>query len=154
LIRRNGAHCRTVTIVEQRRSCVHGSRKIKKPPNTALRRCPGGTFHLRGRCDRASLLVLGERFEHELAHAVLRVHVGDGPQQRETAALTIDGVLARRERNVAAVATASLPDAEADQLLAVEIAVDEMQLGIGEFAGRIAFVVWRDFDDDLHSVTS
>src|ERR1700691_2204659 len=43
---------------------------------------------------------------------------------------------------------------EPDELQAVEFAVDEMQLGIREFAGRGAFLVRRDFDDDVHTVTS
>jgi len=29
-----------------------------------------------------------------------------------------------------------------------------MQLGIREFAGRVAAIVRRDFDDDVHNVTS
>jgi hypothetical protein len=29
-----------------------------------------------------------------------------------------------------------------------------MQLGIGEFAGRVAFVVGRDVDGETHTVTS
>ena len=78
--------------------------------------------------------------------------VSDRPQQREAATLTIDDVLARRERDVAATAAATLPDGEADQLQAVECAVGEMQLGIREFAGRVAFVVRSDLDD--HDVTS
>src|SRR3954470_12544302 len=100
------------------------------------------------------LLVLGVRIEDEIADAVLGVDIRGRPQQREAATLTIDGVLARRERDVAAIATAALPYAEADQLQAVEFAVDEMQLGIREFADGVAFVVRRDFDDDAHDVTS
>jgi hypothetical protein len=78
----------------------------------------------------------------------------DGSQQCEAATFTIDGVLPRRERDVAAVATSPFPDGETDQLQAVEFAVDEMQLGIGEFAGRVAFLVWSDSYDDVHNVTS
>src|SRR6516165_8836295 len=109
---------------------------------------PGSLFcrTLRTRRDGVSLLVFGVRPEHEIADTVLRRLVSDGPQQREAAALTIDGVLACRERDVAAVAATPLPDAEADELQAIELAVDEVQLGIGEFAGRRAFLVWRDFD--------
>jgi hypothetical protein len=29
-----------------------------------------------------------------------------------------------------------------------------MQLGIREFAGRVAFVVWTDLDDESHTLTS
>ena len=106
------------------------------------------------RCGRGdvSLLVLRVRGEDEIADALLRVDVRDRAQQRKAAALTIDGVLARRERDVAPRATAALSDAEADQLQAVERAVGEMQLGIGEFAGRVAFVVRGDLDD--HILTS
>ncbi len=90
----------------------------------------------------------------EIAHARLCGGVRAGTQQRKAAPLTIDGVLARRERDVAATAAAALPDGEAGQLQAVELSVGEMQLGIREFAGRVAFVVRRDGDDDAHSVTS
>ena len=62
-------------------------------------------------------------------------------------ALTVDRVLARGERDVAATAAAALPDGEPDQLQAVEHAVGEVQLGIREFAGRVGFVVRNDLDD-------
>jgi hypothetical protein len=78
--------------------------------------------------------------DDELANPILRSHVRDGPQQRKAAALTIDGVLACREGRVAATAATAFPDGEADQLQAVELSVDEMQLGIREFAGRVP--VW------------
>jgi hypothetical protein len=48
----------------------------------------------------------------------LRRRVNDGPQQRETPAFTVHRVRPRRERDVAAAAAATLPDAEADQLQA------------------------------------
>jgi hypothetical protein len=41
------------------------------------------------------------------------------------------------ERDVAATAAAPFPDGEADELQAVEDAIGEVQLGIGEFAGRV-----------------
>jgi hypothetical protein len=89
-----------------------------------------------------------------LRNPILCAHIGNGTQQREAATFTIDAVLTRRERDVVPVATAPLPDGESDQLQAVEFAVDEMQLGIREFVGRGAFLVWADFDDDVHTVTS
>ena len=46
----------------------------------------------------ASRFVLGVGLQHEIAHALLRARVGDRAQQREAAALTVDGVLACRER--------------------------------------------------------
>src|SRR5262245_41969798 len=75
---------------------------------------------LRVRRDGRALLVLGKRVEHELTDPLLRADVGDRPQQREAATLTIDGVLPRRERDVPATTAAALPDAEADQLQAFE----------------------------------
>jgi hypothetical protein len=75
----------------------------------------------------------------------------------EAAALTVDGVLARRERDVAAIAAAALPHGEPDQLQAVELAACEMQLGFREFAGRVPLVVGGDLDDDAavgHTRTS
>ena len=41
---------------------------------------------------------------------------------------------------------------EPDQLQTVEYAIGEMQLGIREFAGRVAAIVRRDFHD--HDLTS
>jgi hypothetical protein len=73
-------------------------------------------------------------------------------QQREAATFTIDRVLARRERDVAATAAAAFPYGKPDQLQAVEHAVAEVQLGVGEFAGRVAFFVRNDLDG--HDVTS
>ena len=85
------------------------------------------------------------RLQDEFAHAFLRSRVRDGPKQSETAPFTVDGVLARgnvtlRPRHF------PFPDGEPDQLQAVELAVGKMQLGIREFAWRVAFVVRRDFD--------
>ena len=106
-------------------------------PGTARRRYPGIRLTSgRGR-GRLRVFVLGVGLQHELADAVLRGGVGDRTQQREAATLTVDGVLARREGDVASATTAALPDGEADQLQAVEHAVGEVQLGIREFAGRV-----------------
>src|SRR5262249_5328347 len=101
---------------------------------------------------RGGLLVLRIRLEHEITDALLGMRVSDWAQQREAATLVLHDVLARREGDVPTAATAALPDAEADQLQAFEFSVGEMQLGIREFAGRVAFVVRRDLDD--HDVTS
>src|SRR5262245_45667035 len=101
---------------------------------------------LRTRRDGVALLVLRIRFEHEIAQAVLRLLISEGAQQREAAALSIDRVLARRERDVAAVAATPLPDGEPEQLQTFECAIVEMQLGIREFAARVASVVWGDLD--------
>src|SRR6266511_1998963 len=107
---------------------------------------------LRGGLPDSLSLVLGVRLQHEIADAFLRTGLRDGTQQREAAALTVNRILARWECDVAASTGATLPDGEADQLQAPEYAVGEMQLGIGEFAGRVAFVVWDDLDS--HNVTS
>src|SRR6266545_1143766 len=104
------------------------------------------------RSNLGCLLILGIGLQYEIADAFLRARIGNGTKQREAATFTIDRVLARRERDVAAVATATFPDGEPDQLQAVEYAVGEMQLGIREFAGRVAFVVRDDFHD--HDLTS
>src|SRR4051812_47545988 len=106
-----------------------------------LRSCLGGV-----------LLVLGVGLEHEIAHPFLGVGVGDRPQQRKATTVTIDDVLARREGDVATATSSSLPDGEADQLQSFESAVGKVQLGIREFAARVAFVVRSDLDD--HDVTS
>src|SRR5262245_8006872 len=130
---------------------------IRENPDTATLAASGNPNvidALRIGSNSSAFLVLGERLEHELTDTLLRVGVGDGPQQREAASLTVDGVLARRERDVAATTAATLPHGEPDQLQAAEFAVGEMQLGIREFAGRVAFVVRRDLDGETHSVTS
>ena len=92
-------------------------------------------------CFRGVLLMLGVGLEHEIAYPFLGVGVSDRPQQREAATVTIDDVLARREGDVATATAAPLPDHEANQLDSFESAVGEMQLGIRELAGRVAFVV-------------
>src|SRR2546426_1971047 len=117
-------------------------------------RRPGTGRELRVGRDSRTLLVLDECLEHEITHTLLCARIGDRTQQCKAATLTIDGVLARRERHVAAGATAPFPYGEADQLQAVELSVDEMQLGIREFAGRVAAIVRRDSYDDTHDVTS
>ena len=44
--------------------------------------------------------------------------------------------LARWERDIATRASASFPDPKADQLQADEYTISEIELGIGQFAGR------------------
>src|SRR5581483_1521602 len=58
------------------------------------------------------LFVLGVGLQHEFADALLRGDVSDRTQQRVAATLTVDGVLAGRERDVAAVASATFPNGE------------------------------------------
>ena len=43
-------------------------------------------------------------------------------------------------------APAALPHGEANQLQAVERSFGEVEFGIGQLAGRVALVVWRDLD--------
>ena len=45
-------------------------------------------------------LVVGVGLEHQVADAILRVGVGQGPEKREAAALAVDAVLAGREGDV------------------------------------------------------
>src|SRR6185503_5770499 len=115
-------------------------KEARAPPRW---RRPGST-NLRSRLS-GCLLVLGVRLQHEIAHALLCRCVSERAQQRKAAALTVDRVLPRGERDVAATAAAPLPHGKPDQLQAVEHAVGEMQLGIREFAGRVGFVVRNDF---------
>ena len=89
---------------------------------------------------------------NEIAYTFLSARISNGAQQREAATLTVDGVLARREGDVATTTGPAFPYGEADQLQAFEYAIAEVQLGIGEFAGRVAFFVRNDFHD--HDVTS
>ena len=93
------------------------------------------------RSDLGRLFVLGVGLQHEIANAFVRCRVGNRPQQSEAATLTVDRVLARRERDVPAISRATFPDGEADQLQTVEYAIGEMQLGIREFAGRVPLLV-------------
>src|SRR5438093_1473622 len=123
---------------------------FRTPPEGDVRNTPRMRLRISG--DGRPFLVLGIRLQHEIANAFLRVDIGDRAQQRKGATFTVHGVLARREGDVATATAATLPDGEADQLQACELAVAEVQLGIGEFAGRVAFVVRCDLDD--HDVTS
>src|SRR5690606_22499876 len=66
--------------------------------------------------------------------------------QREAAALAVDGELARGERHVATVSVASLPDGEANQLEAIQLAAGEVHLGVGEFPGWDVAIVRQDAD--------
>src|SRR5687767_16005956 len=71
-------------------------------------------------------LVLGIGLQYEIAHTLLCARISNRAQQREAATLTVDGVLARRKRDVAARTSALLPHGEADQLQAVEHAFGEV----------------------------
>ena len=59
-------------------------------------------------------LVLGVGPEDKVPQLVLRRRIDDRTQQREAAALAIDGIAPRRERHVAAAAAAPLPHGEAN----------------------------------------
>ena len=74
------------------------------------------------------------------------VRVDDRPQQREAAPLAVDGVLPRRERDVAAVAGLAAPRSRSQSASALRAAVAEMQLGVGEFSRRVPLVVRHDLD--------
>src|SRR5919199_2317818 len=70
-----------------------------------------------------------------------------GRSSAKLAALAVHRVAASRERDVEAAARATpLPNSEPDQLESFEWTLGEMQLGIGQLARRIAFVVRRDLD--------
>ena len=70
--------------------------------------------------DGLTHLVLGKRRQHQVADALLGRRIGDRPKQRQTAALAVHGVLARRERDVPAGTASPFPDREPDQLEAVQ----------------------------------
>src|SRR5690349_17398667 len=92
-------------------------------PDTPRRRCPGGASQTRRLLGRerqrlgliALRLELRERLEHQGADRFLRRRVADRAQQREGAALPVDGEAAGRERDAAAAARLALPDREADE---------------------------------------
>ena len=97
-------------------------------------------------------LVLGERLQDQRAQRLLRGRVDDRPQQREAAALAVDREAAGRERDVApAAAAARLPDREADQLQAVEDALVEEDLRIGDLADGRGRITRKNADH--HAVT-
>src|SRR5712692_3634068 len=96
-----------------------------------------------------ALLELGVRIEDELADAVLGRGVADRTQQGKAAPLSVDGVLTGREGDVPTGTAAAFPDAEANQLEPFERAAGEMQLGVGELSGRVAFVVRRDLHGEF-----
>jgi hypothetical protein len=96
--------------------------------------------------DGGPLLVLLIRFENEVANTVLCRRVGQRPEQREAAALSVHAVRARRKRDVAAVAAAAFPDRKPHQLQALERSIGEVKLRVGKFAGRIPLVVCGDLD--------
>src|SRR5712691_4094433 len=127
-------------------------------PPTAMRRVRGAptacissaglTRHALRR-DGGSLFELRVRLENELAHAILRGRVACGrAQQREAAALAVDRIRARRERDVAPASCPPFPYGEANQLQAVEEPFCEMQFRLGKLAGQSVLVAWGDEFDD------
>ena len=85
--------------------------EIRMPPHG---RHPTGHLELRSNLV-GCLLVLRVSVQHEVAYPLLRADVRNGPQQREAAAFTVDGVLAGGKGDVAATPAAPLPHAEADE---------------------------------------
>ena len=74
------------------------------------------------------------RLQNLLTERVVRLIVGDAPEQDEAARGAIHRVVARRKCDVATGAVATLPDAKPQQLQAGEGAVREVQFGVGELA--------------------
>ena len=72
------------------------------------------------------------RLQYELSKPVLGGTIVNGADQGEVASLSVDHERARREGDVAAPPVALLPDAEAKQFQAIELATDELQFGIRE----------------------
>src|SRR5205823_13006114 len=119
------------------------------PDPPLLLRSFGGQARAALRCDGALFLELRICLQHDLADAILRGRIAIGrPQQREAAALAVDRVGSRRERDVAPAPAAALPHGEADELQAVEHAFGEVKFRVGKLAWRVALVVARgDFDE-------
>src|SRR6266849_9487240 len=122
-------------------SLLHGQGKTGAPAMDA----PAGD--LRGGFGAA--LELGVCLEDELTDAVLGRGAGDRTQQGKAAPLSVDGVLTGWEGDVPTGTAAAFPDAEANQLEPFERAAGEMQLGVGELSGRVAFVVRCDLHDEF-----
>src|SRR5205085_519828 len=105
-------------------------------PPSARRKTPACCRSSSSLRDREPLFVLLIGLQDEIAHTILRSGIGDGPEQRETAAFAVHRVLPRRKRNVSAVPVAPFPDRESDQLQSLKIAVFEMELCFGELSWR------------------
>ena len=108
-----------------------GNRKGRDVPHDARR--PGVEPSGGDLCDGRFVLAVG--VEDDLSQSVLRAGVDDRPQQREAATLAVHRVLPGWKRHIAP-ARLALPDREADQLEAVEVAAGEVQLGVGGLSGR------------------
>src|SRR5471030_299664 len=81
--------------------------------------------------DRRTLLVFLKRFENQLAELALCRRIDDGPEQGEAAPLAVDAVLPGRERDVATVAAAPVPDRKANQLQPLERPLGEVHFTEG-----------------------
>src|SRR5207245_313106 len=70
------------------------------------------------------------------------------------ATLAVDRIRPRRERHVPAGSAATFPNAEPDQLQASNRPIGEMELGVGQLAGRVALVVGGDLDREHRSLSA
>src|SRR5688500_5124931 len=98
---------------------------------------------------RGALLECYVAVEDEIADAILGRGVGDRTQEGKTPALAVDGVLTRRERDVAPAAATALPNREPDQPESVERSAVEVQFRVGELSRRVALVVRGDFHGEF-----
>src|SRR5207237_457454 len=94
-------------------------------------------------------LEIGVCVDDQIADTSLRGDIVNRSQEREAAPLPVHGVLTRGERHVPASAGSALPDSEANELQPGEHAVVEVQLGVGEFSGRVALLVDHELDGDV-----
>src|SRR6516225_9227597 len=76
--------------------------------------------------DRRALFVFLIRLDKQFAQLVLPHRVEDGAEKREAPALAVDGICARRKRDVPAVTGPPFPHGEANQLESGERTVSEM----------------------------
>src|SRR5690606_28426987 len=85
------------------------------------------------------LLGLGDlrevRLQDQIAQPVLRVRVLNSADEREVPPLAVDRERPRRERDDPPASVAPLPDGEANELEAIELAASVVDLGVGELAG-------------------
>src|SRR5687767_6569619 len=79
--------------------------------------------------------------QQQAAYVVLCAWVVDGPEQREVLAVAVNDELTRRERHALARAIATFPDREAHEFQSREFTAVEVDLRVGELAGRLALFV-------------
>src|SRR5437773_3080766 len=83
----------------------------------------------------------GVCLQDQIPNSILSRGVDNRAQEREATALTVDGVLAGREGDVATGVASAFPNRKTDQPQALEWAIGKMQFRIGQLARWVALVV-------------